>query len=244
MKSFRDLKSGDRINILEYNTEKGDIEHHISTVSILTFGTFGGGNDREVYFREEDEEEVSVSSSSPLRIRSLGGSSFRAYFTDIESMEIFIKNKINESYSEMSQESGINLREKLEQIYDKIWNSGANKEKETKSKSRKYDEFSLMDDNDFSDLDAGEILYNSNLDESFLYDGRHLLYASDGYAIESEIYDGYGMRKATQDEKKQFLSECRERILKNNGISEVLIQVLSECGYKWDINIKDIVHEN
>ena len=243
MRLFKDLKSGDKINILEYNTDNGDIEHHVSTISVLTFGTSSGDNDRGVYFREKDEEEVQVSSSSSFKIRSTGRSSFRAYFADIESIEIFIKNKINESYSRMSQESGINFREKLEKIYNRIWDSEAYKKKETKSNSRKYDEYSLMDD-DFSDFGVGEILYNPSIEESFLYNGKDLLFASDGYAIESEIYYNFGMRKATEEERKLFLSECRERILKNNGISEVLIQVLSDCGYKWDINIKDIVHEN
>ena len=241
MKLFKDIKSGDKINILEYNLDNGDIEHRVSTISVLTFGSFSGDNDRGVYFSEKDEDDIQVSSNSSIKIRSTGKSSYIAYFTDIESIELFIKNKINESYSRMSQDSGINLRENLEKIYDRIWDSELNPAK-AKHKDRSLR--GSVENNDIPDFGVGDILFNPFMEESYMFDGKKLLYASDGYSIDFDVYYGFNIRIATEEERKTFLSECRERILKNDGVSEVLIHILSNCGYKWDMSIKDIIHEN
>jgi hypothetical protein len=239
MKLFKNLKSGDKIDIFEYDLDSGEIEHHVSTISVLTFGSFSGDNDRGVYFKEVDEDEIQVSSDSSFTIRSTGKSSFKAYFTDIESIELFIKNKINESYSRMSPDSGIKLRENLEKIYDRLWDSELN--------PTKHKDCSLkgsVKNNDTSDFGVGDILFNPYMEESYLFDGKNILFASDGYSIDFDVYYCFNIRKATEEERKIFLSECRERILKNDGVSEVLIHILSNCGYKWDISIKDIIHEN
>jgi hypothetical protein len=70
-----------------------------------------------------------------------------------------------------------------------------------------------------------------------------LAYGADGYSIAVEYLDD--LRKASEDEKKEFLNDCRKNILIEGDTTKGLfiISMLQSCGYRWDESLGDIFHE-
>lgn len=233
MRKFKDLKSGDLIFIMSFNRDARTVSYRKATCGGQIMGSFGGMDNRQIYFKEEDESETSVNSEESVKFRSMGSSSYVAYFADIESLEQFVKREIEETYSYRSQ---------LESIYTKAWDSVPTKKEESKMEKKP----SLVEEpQKYASIDyqRGDILFNQSFEESYIYDGGNKLYASDGYDMDADTV--FKLRLASKTEKKEFLCSCRSSILSNDkSKSDLVIEVLKVCGYKWDKSLKDIFHES
>jgi hypothetical protein len=219
MKKFKDLAVGDKLYVLNYNRNSREVGFRTVTYSGFTWAEVGKNN-RRLYFREQDEPDLIVDSDLDSRFTCATGVSYVAYFTTLESLDLFLKREL---------EDLANFRDSLENIHNIAWGKVEKKEPELSS---------------LEDLcSRGEFLFNPVINECLIYDGMGLAYGADGYSIAVEYLDD--LRKASEDEKKEFLNDCRKNILIEGDTTKGLfiISMLQSCGYRWDESLGDIFHE-
>lgn len=221
MKKFKDLLVGDKIYILSYNRNSREVGFRAVTYSGFTWAEIGRGH-RRLYFREQDESDVLVDSDSDTKYCCITGVSYVAYFTALELLDNFLKKEL---------EDLSDFRNRLENIHNIAWKTAVEKKTETNPPKT----------NDF--YGCGEFLFNPGMEECLIYDGKGSAYGSDGYSIDVECL--LNLRRATEEEKKGFLIECRKNIIleRNTTKGLFIISMLQSCGYKWDDSIGDIFHE-
>ena len=217
MKKFKDLVVGDNLYVLNYNRNSREVGFRTVTYSGFTWAEVGKNN-RRLYFREQDEPDLVVDSDTGTRFTCTTGVSYVAFFTELELLDTFLKKEIEDLND---------FRNRLENIHNIAWGKVEKKEPET-------------DDVYYG---RGEFLFNPGMEECLIYDGQGCAYGADGYSISVE-YIG-NLRKASEEEKKEFLIDCRNNILTEGGTTKGLfiISMLQSCGYRWDDSLGDIFHE-
>lgn len=219
MKKFKDLVVGDNLYVLNYNRNSREVGYRTITYSGFMWAEIGRNN-RRLYFREQDESEIMVDSDTDTRYVCTSGVSYVAYFTTLESLDNFLKKELEELSD---------FRNRLENIHNIAWNKVEDKKVEASSLEDIYG--------------RGEFLFNPGMEECLIYDGHGSAYGADGYSINVEYLSN--LRKATEDEKKEFLIDCRKNIIIEGKTTKGLfiISMLQSCGYKWDDTLGDIFHE-
>jgi hypothetical protein len=216
MKKFKDLEVGDNLYVLNYNRNSREVGFRTVTYSGFTWAEKGKDN-RRLYFREQDEPDLVVDSDMDTRFICTTGVSYVAFFTELELLDTFLKKEIEDLN---------NFRNKLENVHNIAWG------KVEKKKPGADDTYI-----------RGEFLFNTGMEECLIYDGQGCAYGSDGYSINVEYIRN--LRRASEDEKKEFLIDCRKNILAEEGTTRGLfiISMLQSCGYRWDDSLGDIFHE-
>lgn len=236
MKTFKDLESNNPVFIVSFNRDSQIVSYRKAIFCSKISGEYGKDNCK-IFFQEDNEIPVVVDQDKSLKVKIISGSSKIAYFSDIESLEKFLKDEI---------EGLCNYRNRIESINSEAWRSI---EESQEIKEKEDSQIHLIDEPQkyptLRRFSKGDIIYNSYLDELCIYDGGNKLYDSDGYDTDADALMGNKLELALQDSKKEFLCKCRETILNNKSIeSERMIEILKVCGYKWEKSISDILHES
>lgn len=212
MKTFYDLREGDKVHIIGINKDNNILFNRIATYFGAAYDEDNNdvyGDDIEVfiYFRETSESGVKVYLKDHVATKKLQGTDTELkYFPDPISAEIFLK-KLKDDI--------LDFLVKIDQTYNRLW---------------KLDEDSKKDPS--KEYKVGDLIYSESYNEVCLFDGESGVFA-DGIELKSVKTTGQS-RRATLEEIRVFFKDCSKKLRSNVIYAQRLKNALTKCNYSWD----------
>lgn len=213
MKTFYDLREGDKVHIIGVNKENNIIFNRVATY-------FGAAYEEDtndvyyddievlIYFKETSETGVRVSLKDHMASKKLQGTDTEfKYFPDPIAAENYLKRLKDET---------IDFLGKIDSVYTRLWKL------DEESKNTEPREYRI-----------GDLVYSESYNEVCLFDGESGVFA-DGIELKSVKTVSGQNRKATSDEIKVFFRDCSRKLRTNVVYVQRLKEALTKCNYSWD----------
>jgi hypothetical protein len=213
MKTFYDLREGDKVHIIGINRENNVIFNRVATYFGAAYEEDNNDvydDDLEVliYFRETSESGIRVSLKDHMASRKLQGTGAELmYFPDPVAAENYLKKLKDET---------IDFLGKIDQTYKMLWKL------EEESKQENPREYKV-----------GDLIYSESYHEVCLFDGESGVFA-DGIELKSVRTVSGQNRKATSEEIKVFFQDCSRKLRTNVIYVQRIKNALTKCNYSWD----------
>jgi hypothetical protein len=213
MKTFYDLREGDKVHIIGINRESNIIFNRVATYLGAAYeednnDVYEDNIEVLIYFRETSESGIRVSLKDYMAPRKLQGTeTVFKYFPDPIAAENYLKKLKDET---------VDFLGKIDRTYNRLW------ELEEESKQKKPQEYR-----------AGDLIYSESYHEVCLFDGESGVFA-DGIELKSVKTVPGQNRRATLEEIKVFFQDCSRKLRTNVVYVQRLKDALTKCNYSWD----------